>query len=75
MTRHVSHEGVTWTNNSSRGRTAEEQIRFLERRLITETRRRKDAESRYEEAVRQISRFHALLIAERIRHINRKESC
>ncbi len=55
-------------------RTDVDWIASLERRLVAETRRRKAAEARYDEAVRQISRFHALLIAERIRHINRKES-
>ncbi len=44
------------------------------RRIEIVTRKQKAAEAKYDEAVRQISRFHALLIAERIRHINRKES-
>ncbi len=58
-------------NNST---TDAARIASLERRLITETRRRKEAERKYEVAVLQISRFHALLIAERIRKIQRKES-
>ncbi len=74
MTRHVSHEGITWSNVKPRDRSIEDHVKFLERRLVTETRRRKDAEAKYQQAVLQVSRFHALLMAERIRKIQRKES-
>ena len=50
-----------------------DRIASLERRLSAETARRKRSDAKYDEAVRQISRFHALLIAERIRHLQRKD--
>ncbi len=51
-----------------------DRIASLERRLTAEIVRRKRLQAQYDEAVRQISRFHALLIAERIRNLSRKES-
>ena len=52
---------------------AERQIRFLEVRLAAERERRKRAEAGWAEAERQTKRFHALLLAERIRKIQKGE--
>ena len=51
-----------------------DRIANLERRLATEHERRIAAEQSVREAERNASKFHALLLAERIKHLPAKES-